>query len=336
MNREIISEKHFKMSGKNISRREALKIMGVGVGTIASASVLSPLASASGRIAAPPMLAGSSSAAAFEAVYEGLLSEMAAPQATAYKEKTVYEGPDIVFRQIDGHTWHGNGHLLYNESVYIVEGDDRAIVIDAGMRIERLDKIVAGITSKPVTLIATHVHPDHTGSAINDFDELYINAADTVLIPSIMGDYKGTIKYLEDGQVFDLGGREIEVIFTPGHTPGSTTFFDKNAGYGFSGDAFGSTNLLLTTNFSTLIATTSRIEKYMVKYGIEKLYPGHYSGDNCETLQRIRDEKKMSEEVLEGLRKSEPNDPASMGMGLNALIHDHGVTIRFRDPQGVK
>ena len=53
------------------------------------------------------------------------------------------------------------------------------------------------------------------------------------------------------GEVIDLGGREIEVIFTPGHTAGSATFFDKAKHYGFSGDAFGSTNLLVFTNLST-------------------------------------------------------------------------------------
>ena len=42
--------------------------------------------------------------------------------------------------------------------------------------------------------------------------------------------------------------RQIEVLYTPGHTSGSVTFFDKDRHYGFSGDAFGSTNLLLFTN----------------------------------------------------------------------------------------
>lgn len=32
----------------------------------------------------------------------------------------------------------------------------------------------------PVTLVATHVHPDHTGSAVNEWDEIWINAADEV------------------------------------------------------------------------------------------------------------------------------------------------------------
>lgn len=251
----------------------------------------------------------------------------------AYVEKVVYEGKDVIIRQIDEHTWEGNGHLVYNESIYIIEGEKSALLIDAGTRIKDLDKIVAGITSKPVTLVATHVHPDHTGSAINDFPEIWINAGDMVNVQSMMGKYPGEIKYLSDGQVFDLGGREIEVMFTPGHTPGSCTFFDKERHYGFSGDAFGSTNLLLTTNFSTLLYTTMRTAEYMEKYGIEKLYPGHYHGDNPETLQRVKDLHLISEEMLAGTREGKVRPALN---GLNGLVEDFGVKVNYRHPEGLK
>ena len=246
-----------------------------------------------------------------------------------FEEKTVYKGDDLEIRQIDEHTWHGNGHVMANEAIYIVEGNDRALVIDAGTEIKDYDKIIAQITSKPVTLVATHVHPDHTGSAVNYFDEIYINAGDMVNVEAMMGDYKGEIKYLVDGQVFDLGGREIEVVFTPGHTPGSTTFMDKAAGYGFSGDAFGSGNLLLTTNWSTLLLTCQRTLEYMKKHNITKLYPGHYMGRNCETQQRVADMLQMSRDVLDGKLAGEKN-PQGM-MGLNNVLSMHGVRINYAD-----
>lgn len=247
----------------------------------------------------------------------------------SYPEKTVYEGPDLEIHQIDEHTWHGNGHMMANEAIYIIEGEERALVIDACVDIKDYDKIVAGITSKPVTLIATHVHPDHTGASINYFDEIYINAGDMVNVPGIMPDYKGEIKYLVDGQVIDLGGREIEVIFTPGHTPGSTTFMDRKAGYGFSGDSFGSGNLLLTTNFSTLLLTAQRTLEYMKKYNIEKLYPGHYMGRNAETQQRIADLYKISRDVLDGKLSGEKNERAMLG--LNNIITLYGVRVNYAD-----
>jgi len=246
-----------------------------------------------------------------------------------FEEKTVYKGEDLEIRQIDEHTWHGNGHVMANEAIYIIEGNDRALVIDAGTEIKDYDKIIAQITSKPVTLVATHVHPDHTGSAVNYFDEIYINAGDMVNVKAMMGNYKGEIKYLADGQVIDLGGREIEVLFTPGHTPGSTTFMDKAAGYGFSGDAFGSGNLLLTTNFSTLLITCQRTLEYMKKHNITKLYPGHYMGVNCETQQRVADMMQMSRDVLDGKLAGEKNDRGMLG--LNNVLTMHGVRINYAD-----
>jgi len=245
-----------------------------------------------------------------------------------YPEKFVCRDADIVFRRIDEHTWAGCGHLVYNESVYVVEGDERALVIDAGSHMPNLDKVVATLTDKSPVMVLTHGHGDHVGG-VGCFPEVWVHPADAGMLRR----YSGTVKSLEDDQVFDLGGRQIEVLYTPGHTSGSVTFFDKEHHYGFSGDAFGSTNLLLFAGpFSELVKTCTRTAEYMQKNGITKLYPGHYSGDNPETLQRVLDEKKMAQEVLSGKRRGTP-DTAN---GLNRSIHDYGVTIRYNDPDALK
>ena len=243
--------------------------------------------------------------------------------------KEVFKNDDVVFHQIDEHTWVGTGHMMYNESLYLVEGTDKAVLIDAGTNIKDLDKIVATITKKPIILVATHVHPDHTGSSIDYFPEIYINPADTILIPQMMPDYKGKVKYLKDGEEIDLGGRKLEVVFTPAHTPGSTTFIDKDAGYGFSGDSFGSGNLLLSMNFSTLITTCDKMSAIMQKYGIKYLFPGHYYGNNTETKQRVDDMITLSKDVLSGKVKGSEN-PNGM-MGLNLVISDYGVRINYSE-----
>jgi glyoxylase-like metal-dependent hydrolase (beta-lactamase superfamily II) len=312
-----------------ITRREVLRLMGIGTAGLAASSLLSPFSRAGELLSLQiPPQGGRPQGG------PGGMPQGGGPQMR-YSEPEVYSGPDVIIRRIDEHTWEGNGHLMANETIYIIEGSERAILLDAGTKIDDLDKIVAGITDKPITLIATHVHPDHTGSAINYFPEIWINAADMVNVPSMMGDYKGKINYLEDGQVFDLGGRSIEVIFTPGHTPGSAAFFETDGRkWGYSGDAFGSGNLLLTTNFSTLLATTTRIEKYMQKHGIEKMYPGHYMGSNPETLQRVHDLRVISEEMIEGSRKGESNGQGMMG--LNGRVRDFGVNVSYRDPMGLK
>lgn len=241
----------------------------------------------------------------------------------------VYKGDDVVFHQIDEHTWVGTGKVMSNESLYLVEGNEKSLLIDAGTNIKGLDKIVASITSKPYTVVATHVHPDHTGPSIDVFSEIYINPADTVGIPQFMPHYKGEVKFLTDGEIFDLGGRKIEVIFTPGHTPGSTTFIDKAANYGFSGDSFGSGNLLLTTDFSTLETTCKKMSKIMADHKIEKLYPGHYFGGNPETKKRVDDLEKISEEALSGKLKGEENPQGFMG--LNLLINRDGVRVNYSE-----
>ncbi len=259
-------------------------------------------------------------------------AEQAESFRNQYPETFVYRDGYVVFRKIDEHTWEGNGYQVYNESVYLLEGNDKALLIDAGTYMPTLGKAVASLTDKPVMLALTHGHGDHVGGIVC-FPEAWIHPADTALLEARRRGFEGTVHFLSDGDVIDLGGRTIEVLATPGHTSGSLTFFDKERHYGFSGDAFGSTNLLLFGGtFRDLIETTSRTAEYMQANGIEKLYPGHYHGDNPETLQRVLDEKKMSEEVLSGKRKGVPAE----ANGLNRYIYDYGVYIRYNEPAALQ
>jgi hydroxyacylglutathione hydrolase len=258
-----------------------------------------------------------------------LLATLAAPSwaqmmAPQIEGKEVFKNDDVVFHQIDEHTWVGSGHAMASESLYLVEGNDKAVLIDAGTKIADLDKVVASITRRPIMLVATHAHPDHIGSA-SYFPEIYINPGDAA--SSFMADYKGKVKELKDGEIIDLGGRNLEVVFTPAHTPGSTTFFDKAAGYGFSGDSFGSGNLLLFGTFSTLLATCQKTSAMMEEHRIKHFYPGHYFGKNVETKQRIDDMATISKEVLAGKTKGEPNPRAMLGLDL--LINAYGVRINY-------
>ena len=232
-------------------------------------------------------------------------------QTAGIEEKEVLRNEDVIFHQIDEHTWFGTGHLMANESLYLVEGETKAILIDAGTKIKDLDKLVASIT------------------AIDYFPEIYINPADTIGIPEFMPNYKGKVCFLEDGEILDLGGRILEIVFTPGHTPGSTTFVDKDAAYGFSGDSFGSGNLLLGVDFSTLISTCKKMSAVIEKYDIKYLYPGHYFGMNKETPQRVKDLITMSEEILSGKAQSEPN-PSGL-MGLDRIYTKYGVRINYKE-----
>ena len=250
-----------------------------------------------------------------------------AQSVSQIKGEVVFSNDEVVFHRIDSHTWVGTGNLMFSESLYLVEGNDRAVLIDVGTKIADLDKIVASITSKPITLLATHVHPDHTGSAISYFPEIWISAGDTVNIPWVMGNYKGKINFLKDGEILELGGRQLEVVFTPGHTPGSVTFIDTKAGYGFSGDSFGSGNLILGVDFSTLIATCQKMEPVMQKYNIKYFYPGHFNGTNLETPQRIKDLITLSRDVMSGKVEGKPNQYGGL------VVNDYNVNIVYNEQQ---
>lgn len=217
----------------------------------------------------------------------------------------VYRDKNIVFRQIDERTWIGSGNRVASETLYILEGDEKAILIDAGTHIPGLDKIVAGITDKPVSLLLTHVHGDHAG-AVDCFDEVWLNPADSAYVKTTMKKYKGKIRHITNRQRFDLGGRVIEAYFTPGHTPGSTTFLEVGTDTGYSGDAFGNGNLLVMSDFRTLIRTCSESYEYFMKNGYAKFYNGHFWGDNFETLERIKEIQEIAEEALAGKIDGEP------------------------------
>ena len=247
--------------------------------------------------------------------------------------KVVYEDDEVVFRQLDEHTWIGNGHRTYNESLYLVEGNDRAVLIDAGTRVPGLDKIVAGITSKPVTMILTHGHGDHVGG-VGPFPEVWIGPADEQMLRNSQRRYQGQIKHLTDGETIDLGGRKLEVMFTPGHTSGSVTFFDKANHYGFSGDAFGSTNLLVFTYLSNVKASAAKVEKYMKDNDIRFLYPGHYSGDNLESPKRVTDIKNLCDDLLTGKRQGVKSDGNNGGNDM--MAEGDGFRLTYSSQNGLK
>ena len=215
-----------------------------------------------------------------------IVTSYAQVQDTLDKFETVYKDENVTFRKLGNKTWLGTGNVMSNESLYLFEGEELSLLIDAGTTIPKLDSIVSTITEKPVILALTHVHPDHAG-AVGCFDEVWINAADTVNIPKFMPDYKGEIRFMGNGHTFDLGGRKIEVLETPGHTPGSVTFLEKGSNIGYCGDAFGTAGgILVFTDLDKIIETCRTTYSFLKENGYDTLYCGHFY---CETLSILKD-----------------------------------------------
>ena len=159
--------------------------------------------------------------------------------------------------------------------MYVVEGTEKALLIDTGTKIKDLDSIVSHITRKPLMVVITHAHGDHAGN-INYFPEIWMHPADTVILRS---GYTGTIHFVKEGDVFDLGGTQIEVSHMPGHTPGSIVLLDRKAGNCYSGDAFGSNHVWLQLKplspMQTYVSSCMKMERLMDS-GITNIYCGHY------------------------------------------------------------
>ena len=152
------------------------------------------------------------------------------------------------------------------DSVFIIEGSESALVIDAGIGCCDLKSIIEEITNKPYEVVLTHGHLDHIGSW-DQFGRVWLHPADkeqalaVTIEPRIASgermrgqegdpdvwEYKPEdfrrwdripeILDLADGQEFDLGNRKIRCVHTPGHSAGSCSFIDPKSRILFSGDA---------------------------------------------------------------------------------------------------
>lgn len=103
------------------------------------------------------------------------------------------------------------------------------------------------------------------------------------------------------------------------------TFIDRDKHYGFSGDAFGSGNLLVFTNLSTEIKGCESIIPIMEKYDIKYFYPGHYWGNNLETPQRVKDIVTICKGILDGSLQPE------RGSNMQYVVEKYGVKINFNN-----
>jgi len=126
------------------------------------------------------------------------------------------------------------------------DGTDEAVVVDPGFAPQRVRGMLETVGKRPVAVIATHGHWDHVGEAgafCGDSLPLYIHEADALALtdpgawgaetPRPVAPAKD-VRTLTDGDVLMLGGVPLEVIHTPGHTPGSVCFAAD--GFVFSGD----------------------------------------------------------------------------------------------------
>ncbi len=131
---------------------------------------------------------------------------------------------------------------------FLVIGEKKAALIDTMSGRVNLKAEVEKLTQKPLTVINTHGHPDHIYGNIY-FEEAYIHPADLELADmffhepefiSFCEEKQGKVppfNLLKEGDVFDLGGRHLQVYENPGHTKGQIVLLLPEERILFTGDS---------------------------------------------------------------------------------------------------
>ena len=229
---------------------------------------------------------------------------------------------------------------------YLVSGSRDAAVIDTGLGGGDLPALVARLTPRRPAVLQTHLHWDHIGASA-EFADVRAHAAELAVRrvgwpweppagDEPRGDTDGDTGWLNAGGAapgvalrcssslrhgdrIDLGGRSLEVIHTPGHSPGSLSFLDREARALFSGDLCYLGQMLLFVSASDLAAFRRSLGALAtIAAHVDAIYPAHGSspltGDDVLT---IRDAFEL---VWKGAK---PNWHGSYA-GHRVAIHDFG------------
>jgi hydroxyacylglutathione hydrolase len=247
----------------------------------------------------------------------------------------VFKNDDLTISQLEDKVWIIE--TSDNTTMYLIEGTKKAMLIDTGTKCKKLDEVIRKITQKPLYVVITHAHGDHDGN-IRFFNEIYLHPADTVLLDK---SFKGKINFVSDGQVFDLGGKKIEVAHMPAHTPGSIVLLDKQAGSCYSGDAFGSGQVWLQLSpyspMQTYINSCKKMEKIMDE-GITKIYCGHYVyAKKAYNKQYITEMRQLAEAIVNGTAPEAKPHPQKVSIGSkNPMMVTLGEATIVYDPDHIK
>ena len=197
---------------------------------------------------------------------------------------------------------------------YLLNGKEKSLLIDTGLGIANIYNEVLKLTNKPIEAVATHIHWDHIGGhqyfpefyahseeldwldgkfplTIETIKEMVVDRCDLPDSFSV-NDYvffqgKPT-KVLKDHDVIDIGSREIEVLHTPGHSPGHLCFWEKDKGYLFTGDLVYKDILFANYPSTDPEAYLSSLEK-VAALPVKRVFPAHHSLDiQPEILIRMR------------------------------------------------
>ncbi len=200
---------------------------------------------------------------------------------------------------------HPSSHVM-NANAYLITGE-KPCLIDTGFDdpnststiVEAFSQAKVGIENLAL-IIGTHAHMDHIGGIPSLKLLSKVNIAMHKLEDARMKNlqFKGNLKqiqtdrFLEDGEVVDLGKTKLQVILTPGHTSGHICLYEQQRGILFSGDHIISGTPDGTVyigppdgDVSQYLASLNKL----LKLELKMILPGHGQiiHDPCEKINSI-------------------------------------------------
>lgn len=204
-----------------------------------------------------------------------------------------------------------------DSNIYIVEsaGYDDVFIVDTGMgnlrgmpatskAKELLQQVYEGNSDKKIHVVLTHAHIDHIGGIatypelMNGIEDVIVHENEFKVIRDNVSGYIAPIfgmklpsitsplKKVVDGDVIEMGGFEMEVIHTPGHTRGSMSLYDRKTRILIAGDTVFPGGSVGRTDFpsGSMVELIESVEK-LSKLDIDMLLPGHMEPANDGTRQ---------------------------------------------------
>lgn len=222
---------------------------------------------------------------------------------------------------------------MTGEIMYLVEGTEKAALIDTCLGVGHLKKFVESLTEKPMTVLLTHGHVDHALGA-PEFEEVYMNPADKEVYEKMspleerIGYIKANLgghlpeftdddyvlpapadfKELSDGQTFDLGDIHVEVYALPGHTHGTMVMLIPEERALILGDACNNSTFLFDEN--SLPVTAYRENLIRIKERLDGRYDTTYLCHHVMTGSKdmLAHVIEVCDEVLKGKADDIPFD----------------------------
>jgi hydroxyacylglutathione hydrolase len=201
---------------------------------------------------------------------------------------------------------------LYENNCYVLRKDEKhkdCLIIDTGLEAEPLIEFLQQHSLDPEAILLTHGHADHI-AAIGELRNHWPNIkvcihredAQMLLNPKTNMSALAGMSFrtspadifLEDDATVSYAGISLDVLHTPGHTPGGVCFYISGAGVVFSGDTLfaGSVGRTDFPYGDSEKLITGIKEKLLILPEATRVYPGHGSATT------IRNEKKHNPHLI--------------------------------------